>query len=63
MADKTITGIVTWLKGWFYDKDEVVTLISNTGGITYNSLFDTLDCVNDNFDILSSGNYTRLLGS
>ena len=25
MADKTITGIVTWLKGWFYDKDEITT--------------------------------------
>ena len=25
MADKTITGIVTWLKGWFYTKDEITT--------------------------------------
>ena len=25
MGDKTITGIVTWLKGWFYDKDEITT--------------------------------------
>ena len=25
MADKTISGIVTWLKGWFYDKDEITT--------------------------------------
>ena len=25
MADKTITGIVTWLKGWFFDKDEITT--------------------------------------
>ena len=25
MADKTIIGIVTWLKGWFYDKGEIIT--------------------------------------
>lgn len=25
MADKTISGIVTWLKGWFYTKDEITT--------------------------------------
>ena len=22
---KTITGVVTWLKGWFFDKDEIIT--------------------------------------
>lgn len=25
MTSKTITGIVTWLKGWFYTKDEITT--------------------------------------
>lgn len=24
MADRTITGIVTWLKGWFYDKEDII---------------------------------------
>lgn len=25
MTSKSITGIVTWLKGWFYDKDEITS--------------------------------------
>lgn len=53
MADKTISGIVTWLRNWFYTKTEVDSLISTGGGtisIEDTDLFDVLDCVNNNFD-------------
>ena len=50
---KTITGVVTWLRNWFYTKSEVDSLIS-TGGTTISiedtDLFDVLQCVIDNFD-------------
>ena len=59
MVDKTINGIVTWLRNWFYTQDEVDLLVSESG-ITYTDLFNTLDCVNNNFDDLSNGNYTQL---
>ena len=53
MSDKTITGVVTWLRNWFYTKSEVDSLIS-TGGtaisIEDTDLFDVLQCVIDNFD-------------
>lgn len=53
MSDKTITGVVTWLRNWFYTKSEVNNLIS-TGGTSISiedtDLFDVLDCVNTNFD-------------
>lgn len=52
MSDKTITGVVTWLRNWFYTKSEVNNLIS-TGGTSISiedtDLFDVLDCVNTNF--------------
>lgn len=50
---KTINGIVTWLRSWFYTKSEVDSLISTGGGIISiedTDLFDVLDCVNNNFD-------------
>ena len=53
MADKTISGIVTWLRNWFYTKTEVDSLISTGGGtisIEDTDLFDVLQCVIDNFD-------------
>lgn len=53
MADKTIDGIVTWLRNWFYTKTEVDSLISTGGGtisIEDTDLFDVLQCVIDNFD-------------
>lgn len=53
MSDKTITGVVTWLRNWFYTKTEVDSLISTSGGtisIEDTDLFDVLDCVNNNFD-------------
>jgi len=28
MADKTLTGIITWLKNWFYDKTEIDSELS-----------------------------------
>ena len=28
MTDKTLTGIVTWLKNWFYDKTEIDTILN-----------------------------------
>ena len=39
---KTITGIVTWLKQWFYDKDEIDTKFNDTGWqlVTMNSGYD-----------------------
>ena len=36
---KTITGVVTWLRNWFYTKSEVDSLIT-TGGSTV-SIEDT----------------------
>ena len=53
MSDKTITGVVTWLRNWFYTKAEVDSLISTGGGtisIEDTDLFDVLQCVIDNFD-------------
>jgi len=50
---KTINGIVTWLRSWFYTKAEVDSLISTGGGtisIEDTDLFDVLQCVIDNFD-------------
>lgn len=50
---KTISGIVTWLRSWFYTKSEVDSLISTGGGtisIEDTDLFDVLQCVIDNFD-------------
>lgn len=50
---KTISGIVTWLRNWFYTKQEVDSLISTGGGtisIEDTDLFDVLQCVIDNFD-------------
>ena len=50
---KTINGIVTWLRSWFYTKSEVDSLISTGGGIISiedTDLFDVLDCINTNFD-------------
>lgn len=50
---KTINGIVTWLRSWFYTKSEVDSLISTGGGtisIEDTDLFDVLDCINTNFD-------------
>ena len=47
---KTINGIVTWLRNWFYTKQEVDSLISTGGGtisIEDTDLFDVLDCVNN----------------
>ncbi len=29
MSDKTITGIVTWLRNWFYDESEVDNLLNS----------------------------------
>ena len=53
MSDKTITGVVTWLRNWFYTKSEVDSLVT-TGGTSISiedtDLFDVLDCVNTNFD-------------
>ena len=52
MSDKTITGVVTWLRNWFYTKSEVDSLVT-TGGTSISiedtDLFDVLDCVNTNF--------------
>ena len=53
MSDKTISGIVTWLRNWFYTKSEVDSLVT-TGGTSISiedtDLFDVLDCINTNFD-------------
>lgn len=62
MSDKTITGIVTWLRNWFYTKTEVETLISGTVptniSITDTDLFGVFNCINNNFEDISNGNYT-----
>lgn len=57
MSDKTITGVVTWLRNWFYTKNEIDIM----AGISWNTFFNYLDCVNTNFDDLSNDNYTLLL--
>ena len=41
MVDKSVTGIVTWLKSWFYDKDDVDGKL-NTNTITSSSSFGNL---------------------
>lgn len=46
---KTINGIVTWLRSWFYTKPEVDNLVGSIS-IEDTDLFDVLDCVNNNFD-------------
>lgn len=35
----TVNGIITWLKGWFYDKTEVNTLLSNVSAGSSRSYF------------------------
>lgn len=42
---------------WFYTKDEIDVM----AGISWNTFFNYLDCVNNNFDDLSNGNYTLLM--
>ena len=57
---KTITGIVTWLRNWFYTKSEVDSLISTGGGtisIVDTDLFGVFNCINNNFDDISDGDY------
>ena len=53
MSDKTITGVVTWLRNWFYTKSEVDSLVT-TGGTSISiedtDFFDVLDCINTNFN-------------
>jgi len=46
---KTINGIVTWLRSWFYTKPEVDNLVGSIS-IEDTDLFDVLDCINTNFD-------------
>ena len=46
---KTINGIVTWLRSWFYTKTEVDSLVGSIS-IEDTDLFDVLQCVIDNFD-------------
>lgn len=45
---KTITGIVTWLKQWFYGKDEIDTQINDSGWqpLTYVSGYQNYDSKN-----------------
>jgi len=52
LSDKTITGVVTWLRNWFYTKSEVDSLVTTGGTISIEDtdLFDVLQCVIDNFD-------------
>lgn len=45
MSNKTITGIVTWLRNWFYTKPEVDSLIS-TGGTDIGTYTTYLDNAN-----------------
>lgn len=49
---KTINGIVTWLRSWFYTKTEVDSLVGSIS-IEDTDLFDVLDCINNNFDNFS----------
>lgn len=57
MSDKTITGVVTWLRNWFYTKSEVDSLVT-TGGTSISiedtDFYDLLDCINVNFNNLDN---------
>lgn len=48
MTEKTITGIVTWLKGWFYDKTEITGFLNNKANQS------DLNTTNGNLAALSS---------
>lgn len=48
MTEKTITGIVTWLKGWFYDKTEITGFLNNKANQS------DLNTTNGNLATLSS---------
>ena len=37
MTDKTLTGIVTWLKNWFYDKTEMDTSLNGKAPTSHSS--------------------------
>jgi len=50
LSDKTITGVVTWLRNWFYTKSEVNSLISTGGTSTLNQEFYFDD---DDFVVIS----------
>ena len=50
---KTITGIVTWLKGWFYDKEEITSYLNNKVNLNQGSGSSNMNVVTD-----SSGNIT-----
>ena len=52
MTDKSLTGVVTWLKQWFYDKDDIDTnkqdkLVSGTN-------IKKISSDNNEYDLLSS---------
>ena len=46
----------TLCEQWFYTKDEIDIM----AGISWNTFFNYLDCVNTNFDDISNDNYTLL---
>lgn len=48
MTEKTITGIVSWLKGWFYDKTEITGFLNNKANQS------DLNTTNGNLATLSS---------
>lgn len=60
MSDKTITGIVTWLKNWFYDESEVDNLLNSKQNTLVSGT--NIKTINNN-SLLGSGNISISGGS
>lgn len=53
MVEKSITGVVTWLKNWFYDKEEITGYLNNKVNLNQGSGSANMNVVTG-----SSGNIT-----
>lgn len=61
MSDKTITGVVTWLRNWFYTKSEVDGLVA-TGGTSSESITDKIYPIGSIYMSINSTNPSELFG-
>ncbi len=60
---KTISGIVTWLKQWFYDKNEIDTQLSDSGwqALTFSSGYANYNST-EPLQIRKIGNFVEIRG-